>query len=105
MGLLINWGVSLWKALIANQVQKRFEVEVKELPEQIEVSTYSMLPLITPANTDISPQMLPKKTHRMFFSPPKYENLKNQSTPSGQIYVPNFSNKKQMRKQARYIIY
>ena len=43
-GLAITFIASETDTETMNSVQKRFEVEVKELPEQIEVSTYSMTP-------------------------------------------------------------
>lgn len=39
----LNLAANIWYVLIVLQVQERFEVDIKELPEQIDTSTYSKL--------------------------------------------------------------
>ncbi|KAE8700441.1 DEAD-box ATP-dependent RNA helicase 15 [Hibiscus syriacus] len=43
-GLAITFVSSASDSDVLNQVQERFEVDIKELPEQIDTSTYSMFP-------------------------------------------------------------
>ncbi|MBA0657990.1 hypothetical protein Goklo_010237, partial [Gossypium klotzschianum] len=45
-GLAITFVSSASDSDVLNQVQERFEVDIKELPEQIDTSTYSMFPFV-----------------------------------------------------------
>ncbi|KAF3781677.1 DEAD-box ATP-dependent RNA helicase 56 [Nymphaea thermarum] len=47
-GLAITFVSSASDSDVLNQVQERFEVDIKELPEEIDSSTYSTFPFLTP---------------------------------------------------------
>ncbi|MBA0844176.1 hypothetical protein Goarm_001295, partial [Gossypium armourianum] len=53
-GLAITFVSSASDSDVLNQVQERFEVDIKELPEQIDTSTYSMFLLMPSICFDIS---------------------------------------------------
>ncbi|KAG2300609.1 hypothetical protein Bca52824_037081 [Brassica carinata] len=46
-GLAITFVASASDSEVLNQVQARFEVDIKELPEQIDTSTYSNLSILS----------------------------------------------------------
>ncbi|KAF5932356.1 hypothetical protein HYC85_028527 [Camellia sinensis] len=52
-GLAITFVSSASDSDVLNQVQERFEVDIKELPEQIDTSTYSMNPMLSYAHVNL----------------------------------------------------
>ncbi|KAF5956290.1 hypothetical protein HYC85_003515 [Camellia sinensis] len=52
-GLAITFVSSASDFDVLNQVQERFEVDIKELPEQIDTSTYSMNPMLSYAHVNL----------------------------------------------------
>ncbi|KAK4338581.1 hypothetical protein RND71_043068 [Anisodus tanguticus] len=54
-GLAITFVSSASDSEVLNQVQERFEVDIKELPEQIDTSTYSMSSLTRAISSEVVP--------------------------------------------------